>query len=268
MKEYQQNFAISLADSGSLFMDDKAFLKDGRPACFFVSTGKYNSGQSLCSLGEFYADMLVQNGMTNGIDVLFGPSYKGSSIAAATAMSLWNCHQIDLKYEYDRKEAKAHGDASKSKSMFVTGAFKNDSRVYLLDDVVSSAATKYETLAKIENEADRRGWNIPVVGLGISVDREQAAPVYGGQMPDDVSDQELAQWKKQHVQLEVKGKDAIAEFTRKTGVRVDSIVGIRDVINFLFEARHPLIINGERRMMTDEDKDIFDSYMFLYGVDR
>ena len=122
---------------------------------------------------------------------------------------------------YDRKETKDHGEGGS----FI-GDFPENADVYLIDDVITSAQTKEDSLKKIMDYSNKDKRNICVVGCGIAFNRQQ---------------KNLA------------GEDAIESFTERTGVSVDSIVGARKSIKHLFELGYPLIINGARQRMDSKN---------------
>ena len=62
----------------------KFTLKSGRISPYFFNAGKFNSGEHLAVLSEFYAQRLIDSGIE--FDMLFGPAYKG--IPLATAISI------------------------------------------------------------------------------------------------------------------------------------------------------------------------------------
>ncbi len=264
MEEYQKNFAEFLAQSGSLFFGQGLVLKDGRPTPYFVNMGVFNTARQIDTLGAFYAAMINANGFvpaestsnTPKIDVIFGPSYKGSALAIATALGLYVHFKCDLPVEYDRKEAKTHGDASGGEKMFVNGAFFDGARIFMVDDVATSFDTKYEALEKIAAEARKKGWSLPIVGVGVGVDREQTTALY--RTPGD----------KKTVVIGEKGQDAQAEFIEKTGIPVFSIAGIRDITAFLHQNAIPVKVNGSFRPLDDQVMDTFNRYMETYGVKR
>lgn len=43
-------------------------------------------------------------------DVIFGPAYKGITLAASVAIAYADLYDQDIPYAYDRKEAKDHGE--------------------------------------------------------------------------------------------------------------------------------------------------------------
>ncbi len=250
MDEYKEIFAQMLAETGALFFKKGLRLKDGRPTPYFVNMGMFKTGRLSLEMGSVFAAMLVEKGIIEHVDIILGPSYKGSAIAQAVSIALWNNHGIDIPFEYDRKEAKAHGEASASGSLFVNQTFFDGCRVFVVDDVATSMTTKYELIEKIKGEASRRGIHVKVRGIGIAIDREQTSAVYD-------KDGRLIEG--------VRGRDAVSEFIEKTGIDVRSVAGIREVVEYLYTAGVPILIEGERAPMRAELKSIFDDYLAVYG---
>jgi orotate phosphoribosyltransferase len=58
--------------------------KAGRLSPYFFNSGLFDDGAKLLRLGEFYARRLVAVGLA--FDMLFGPAYKGITLAAAVAL--------------------------------------------------------------------------------------------------------------------------------------------------------------------------------------
>ncbi len=250
MEDYKKEFALMLAETGALFFDQGLVLKDGRPTPYFINMAMFKTGRLSRKLGSFFASMMVERNVAAKTDIILGPSYKGSAIALATSVALWEEHGIDLFYEYDRKEPKGHGEATAKKSLFVNNVFFDGCNIFVVDDVATSMATKYELLEKVEQEAIRNSIKCNVVGIGIGVDREQTGPVFDEQG---------------HLVLGKKGPDAVAEFSEKTGIPVYSVAGIREMVNFLWEEKIPVLIKGEKRPIDRGTKEAFDSYLAVYG---
>ena len=251
MEEYQKEFARLLADTGALFFAPGLRLKDGRPTPYFVNMGLFRTGRLASLLGGLMARLMVGRGLAGQVDVILGPSYKGSALAVAAAQALWTEHGLDVMFEYDRKEAKTHGEATGAQSLFVTGALAAGGRVYVVDDVGTSMGTKYELLERLDQEARRRGVSCPVVGVGLAVDRRQTTAVYdenGG------------------VREGVRGRDALAEFTAQTGVPVHSLAPIDQVIACLAEEKRPVMVDGNRRPLAEAELRSFEEYLALYGA--
>ncbi|MBW2000034.1 MAG: hypothetical protein JRJ29_19000 [Deltaproteobacteria bacterium] len=251
MEPFKERLALMLAETGALFFDEGLVLKDGRPTPYFVNTAVFRTGRLSLALGGFFAEMLLFHGLAQRADILLGPSYKGSAIALSTAMALWEEHGHDLLVDYDRKEAKVHGEASRHQSLFVNSTLFDGCRIVVLDDVDTSMATKYELLEKLDQEARSRGISYTVLGVVIAVDREQTSAVYDPQG---------------RLLLGCKGVHAVSEFTKKTGIPVYAVVGIREVVGFLYKQRVPLLISGQRRPMDRRTKEAFDGYLETYGA--
>lgn len=251
MDTYKQKFARTLAETGALFFGDGLKLKDGRPTPYFVNMAMFKTGRLSMEIGSCFASMMVAEDLCGRVDVILGPSYKGSALASATAIALWENHRIELPFDYDRKEAKTHGEATVLKSMFVNDTFFDGCRIFVVDDVATSMATKYELLEKIDDESKSRGIRVSIAGIGIGIDREQTAAVYD---PEG------------RVVLDVKGKDAVKDFEAETGVRVYRVAGIREVVGYLREARVPVRIGGKVEPIDDETMTRFRDYLDTYGV--
>lgn len=232
MEDYQKSFSKVLADFGALFFNKGLLLKDGRPTPYFVNSGKFNSGSMNFKLGSHYAEMLVKNEIIDSIDIIYGPSYKGSAIAVGIASALWNNYKTDKKFEYDRKEVKTHGESTQKESLLVNKTLFDGCRIFIVDDVWTSGATKYESIEKIKKEAETQEYDVKITGMGIAIDREQVGPVY-----DETKSKDLPN--KERVILSARGEDSINSFIKQTNIPVYSIVGIRDAINYLFDSEHP-----------------------------
>ena len=251
MQPYKQQFARTLGETGALFFDEGLVLKDGRPTPYFVNMAMFRTGRLALELGSFFAGMMVSQGIAGQTDIILGPSYKGSAIALSTAIALWQEHGIDLGFEYDRKEAKTHGEGSVSQSLFVNRSLFDGCRIFVVDDVATSMGTKYELLEKLGSEARASGQSYRVIGIGIGLDREQTTAVYdsGGKV---VPGQ--------------KGENAIQDFVSKSGIPVFCVAGITEVIAYLYKEKIPVMIDGRRMPIDEMTKAQFDAYLGLYGV--
>ena len=250
MEEYKKRLSLTLVETGALFFDKGLILKDGRPTPYFVNLGKFCTGRLLLEMGSFFSDMLVNNSLADRIDIIVGPSYKGSAIASATASALFQYHGHDLLFDYDRKEAKRHGEGSSSAAYFVNNTFFDGCRIFVVDDVVTSMGTKYEFVDKIGQESQSRGINVQIAGLGIAVDREQTTAVYdekGNVIPNE------------------KGVNPVSEFTSRTGIPFFSVAGIREIVGYLYDQKIPLLISGEKLPMDEETRSEFERYLETYG---
>ena len=252
MEDYKKRLAITLAETEALFFDKDLILKDGRPTPYFVNMGMFRTGRLSMELGSFFAEMMVEQGLVDNTDIILGPSYKGSAIALAATIALYVHHGCDLFFEYDRKEAKAHGEGSQSVSLFVNRTFFDGCRVFIVDDVATSMGTKYDLIKRIEMEAGAKKMSIRMNGVGIAIDREQTTAVYdqeGSVVPDK------------------KGENAIQSFISETEIPVYSVAGIRDIIGYLYQEKVPVLIEGTPRPIDEKTKSEFDAYLKTYGID-
>lgn len=252
MEDYEKRLAITLAETGALFFDKNLILKDGRPTPYFVNLGMFRTGRLSMEMGSYFAGMMVDKGLIDNTDIILGPSYKGSAIALATAIALYTHQGCDLFFEYDRKEAKNHGEGSKTASLFVNRTFFDGCRVFVVDDVATSMVTKHDLIKKVEMEAEAKKMEIKVIGIGIAINREQATALYDGEG---------------HVILDQQGENAIRNFTSKTGIPVYSVAGIREVLEYLHQEQVPVMIEGRRMPIDGETKSRFDEYLKIYGTD-
>ena len=253
MEDYKKRLAVTLAETGALFFDKGLVLKDGRPTPYFINMGMFSTGRLSMELGSFFADMMVDHGLNKKTDIILGPSYKGSSIALATAITLYSRHGYDLFFDYDRKEIKSHGEGSKSGSLMVNRTLFDGCRVFIVDDVATSMGTKYDLLETLRKEGDSNRISIAIIGIGIAIDREQCTAIY-----DNTG----------KVVLGKRGEDAIRDFVKKMNIPVYPVAGIREVLDYLYHEKTPVLINGERRPIDEDTKVLFDDYMKTYGIDH
>lgn len=251
MENHVKRLARTLAETGSLFFGADLVLKDGRPTPYFVNMAMFKTGRLSLLMGSFFAEMMVSRGLEKRVHVILGPSYKGSSIALSTSIALWQEYGRDIFFEYDRKEAKTHGEATGKKGMFVNQSLFDGCRLFIVDDVATSMGTKYDLLEKIAAEAHLKGMAIHVEGIGIGIDREQTTAVYDGEG---------------NVVLGRKGNSAIDDFVTKSGIGVFAVAGIREVVQYLYEERVPVLVRGSRVPIDEATKAEFDLYVETYGI--
>jgi orotate phosphoribosyltransferase len=127
--------------------------------------------------------------------MLFGPAYKGITLAAAVAIGLAR-HGRNVPYAYNRKEAKDHGEGG-----LIVGT-PLEGRVLIIDDVITSGAAIREVMGVVDASPGE------LAGVIVSVDRQERGS-------GDIS--------------------AIGEVERDNGVRVHAIVTLTDVIAYLRE---------------------------------
>ena len=126
-------------------------------------------------------------------DMLFGPAYKGIPLVAAVAMALAESGR-DVPYAYNRKEAKDHGEGG-----LLVGA-QPQGRVVIVDDVLTAGTALRESVKLL-----RDAGATPVAAV-IALDRQELGP-------DGIS--------------------AVAEMEREHGLKVVSLVNVREMLEFL-----------------------------------
>jgi len=155
MTDFRQDF-LQFALARDVLRFGEFVTKAGRRSPYFFNAGLFNDGASLRRLGEFYAEALLASGI--GCDQLFGPAYKGITLAAATAIALAAIGH-NLPYSYNRKEAKDHGEGG-----LVVGA-PLAGRVMIVDDVITAGTSVRESVELI------RAHGATPAGVLIALDR-------------------------------------------------------------------------------------------------
>lgn len=172
MKPEKKQFIEFLVASGCLKFGDFQ-LKSGDRSPFFVNLGQADSGAKLDVVGRTLAEASLR-AFPQAL-LLFGPAYKGIALAVAAAAAGWYRHGQDLRFFYDRKEAKAHGERGR----FIGHLPEPGEAVVMVDDVLSDGGTKVEAVAAIEAAFRTRP-----VGIVVAVDRRRrATPLPAGLPP-------------------------------------------------------------------------------------
>ncbi|MES9934943.1 MAG: orotate phosphoribosyltransferase [Sedimenticola sp.] len=158
MQDYQRDFLDFALDVGVLRFGEFT-LKSGRVSPYFFNAGLFNTGAALARLGRFYAQAIVNSGIE--FDVLYGPAYKGIPLAAVTAAALYDHHDIDIPYAFNRKEAKAHGEGGSIVGHPLEG------RIMIIDDVITAGTAIRESMEIIDSQ------NATPAGVVIALDRQE-----------------------------------------------------------------------------------------------
>jgi orotate phosphoribosyltransferase len=116
--------------------------KAGRQSPYFFNAGLFHDGATLARLADFYAQTLLDSGVE--FDMLFGPAYKGITLASATSMALAGKGR-NTSFAYNRKEAKDHGEGGTLVGAKLTG------KVVIIDDVISAGTSVRESVEMIRN---------------------------------------------------------------------------------------------------------------------
>jgi len=193
MKDFQRDF-IEFALSKQVLRFGEFTLKSGRTSPYFFNAGLFNTGGDLAKLGRFYASALTDSSIE--FDLLFGPAYKGIPIATTTSVALYDHHDIDMPYCFNRKEAKKHGEGGSLVGSELQG------KVMLVDDVITAGTAIRESMEIIKSHGAQ------LSGVLIALDRQEKGQ---GEL------------------------SAIQEVERDFGTEVISIVTLDDVITYLEE---------------------------------
>ncbi|QUX90450.1 orotate phosphoribosyltransferase [Marinomonas sp. A3A] len=197
MKPYQRDF-IEFAIEQNVLRFGEFTLKSGRVSPYFFNAGLFSSGQALAKLGRFYATSLMEANVP--FDVLFGPAYKGIPLATTTAVALYDHHNVDTPYVFNRKEAKTHGEGGSLVGAPLAG------NVMIIDDVITAGTAIREVMAIIQQA------NALPAGVLIALDRQERGQ---GEL------------------------SAIQEVERDFGMPVISIVSLNDIMTYLAEQDSP-----------------------------
>lgn len=165
--EFDQQRYVDFLVSKDVVKVGNFTLKNGSTSNVFFDFGAIKKGNDLLVLGSHFAsyisevfkDQILQ---IPTYDVIYGPAYKGISLALATSMMLAQEHHIYTSYLYDRKEIKPHGEGGK-----LIGEFGKGKRVLIIDDVITDCKTKYDTVKKLTDSG------LNVVGVVVGLDREE-----------------------------------------------------------------------------------------------
>ncbi len=158
MQAYQREFIKFALERGVLRFGEFT-LKSGRVSPYFFNAGLFDSGLALAKLGRFYAQALVDSGLS--YDVVFGPAYKGIPLAATTAVALAEHHQRDTPWCFNRKEAKDHGEGGTLVGAPLAG------KVVIVDDVITAGTAIREVMHIINNQGAQ------AAGVLIALDRQE-----------------------------------------------------------------------------------------------
>jgi orotate phosphoribosyltransferase len=170
--------------------------KAGRLSPYFFNAGGFDDGAKLGRVAEFYARRLLASGLP--FDMLFGPAYKGITLAAAVAIELARLGR-NVPFAYNRKEAKDHGEGGTLVGAPVRG------RVLIVDDVISAGTSVRESIAMITAAG------ATPAGVAIALDRQEMGSEGG-------VDQKAS---------------AVQYITAQLGLKVCAIATLSDLLHYL-----------------------------------
>ena len=217
MEAYKREFIQFLQRAGVLKFGDFT-AKSGRKIPYFINAGMIKTGDEIAKLGEFYAKAYFDK-VGNKKTVLYGPAYKGISIAVSAAVAL-SKNGLDVPFFFNRKEAKDHGEGG----VFVGYVPQAGEEVVIVEDVITAGTAIRESMAILGNLE-----GVKVAATFVMVDRKEKGKTE---------------------------KSAMAEVEEEFGFPVYSVVDVYDIIEYLEEdeanaenvarIRNYLAVNGAK----------------------
>ena len=196
MESYKREFIEFLQSAGVLKFGDFT-AKSGRKIPYFINAGMIKTGAEIAKLGEFYAKAYFDK-VGEKRAVLYGPAYKGISIAVSAAVAL-SKNGLDVPFFFNRKEAKDHGEGG----VFVGYVPTAGEEVVIVEDVITAGTAIRESMAILSGLE-----GVKVAATFVMVDRKEK-----GQGE----------------------KGAMAEIEEEFGFPVYSVVDVYDIIEYLEE---------------------------------
>ncbi len=217
MESYKREFIQFLETAGVLKFGDFT-AKSGRKIPYFINAGMIKTGEEIARLGEFYAKAYMEK-VGNKKTVLYGPAYKGISIAVSAAVAL-SKQGLDMPFFFNRKEVKDHGEGG----VFVGYVPQAGEEVVIVEDVITAGTAIRESMAILSHLE-----GVKVAATFVMVDRKEK-----GQGD----------------------KGAMQEIEENFGFPVYSVVDVYDIIEYLEEdpaneenvtrIRNYLAVNGAK----------------------
>lgn len=140
MLPYQEKFIEFALETGVLRFGEFT-LKSGRTSPYFFNTGLFNSGGTMLQFSRFFAQSIINSDI--GFDVLFGPAYKGITLACGAAMSISEATGDDVPFAFNRKEKKDHGEGGTMVGADLVGD------IAIIDDVITAGTAIRESFEMI-----------------------------------------------------------------------------------------------------------------------
>lgn len=195
MEGYKREFIQFLEGAGVLKFGDFT-AKSGRKIPYFINAGEIKTGDQIARLGEFYAKSYLEK-VGARRTVLYGPAYKGISIAVASSIGL-SKQGLDVPFFFNRKEAKDHGEGG----VFVGYKPVSGEEIVIVEDVITAGTAIRESMEILSCLEAK------VAACFVMVDRKEKG----------------------------RGdKSAMAEVGEEFGFPVYSVVDVYDIIEYLSE---------------------------------
>ena len=196
MEAYKREFIQFLQAAGVLKFGDFT-AKSGRKIPYFINAGDIKTGAQIARLGEFYARAYLEK-LGKKRAVLYGPAYKGISIAVSASIALAG-NGLDVPFFFNRKEAKDHGEGG----IFVGYLPQAGEEIVIVEDVITAGTAIRESMANLSTLE-----GAAVSAVFVMVDRKEKGRG---------------------------ARSAMAEIEEEYGFPVYSVVDVYDIIAYLEE---------------------------------
>ena len=189
--DYKKTF-IELAIKKNALQFGNFKLKSERISPYFFNSGVFSDGESLSIISNLFIELIKEKKIkfTN----VFGPAYKGISLASALSAFLASNHKEETYFIYDRKDQKLHGEKGD-----IVGTFQ-DGNTIIIDDVITAGTAMKNTLITLEK------YNLNINSLLVLLDRQEKGS-------EDLS--------------------ASDEIKKNFNIDVYSLISISDIIDFV-----------------------------------
>ena len=156
--DYKKTF-IELAIKKDALKFGSYKLKSERISPYFFNSGVFSDGKSLSVISNLFIELIKEKNLK--FINIFGPAYKGISLASALSASLASKHNEETHFIYDRKDQKLHGEKGD-----IVGTFKNGNTI-IVDDVITAGTAIKNTLVKLKK------YNLKITSLLVLLDRQE-----------------------------------------------------------------------------------------------
>ena len=196
MEGYKREFIEFLQSAGVLKFGDFT-AKSGRKIPYFINAGMIKTGDDIAKLGEFYARAYFEK-LGAKKAVLYGPAYKGISLAVSAAVAL-SKEGLNVPFFFNRKEVKDHGEGG----VFVGYVPTADEEIVIIEDVITAGTAIRESMEILSHVEGTK-----LAATFIMVDRKEKGQTEKG---------------------------AMQEIEEQFGFPVYSVVTVYDIIEYLEE---------------------------------
>ena len=193
--DYKKTF-IELAIEKDALKFGSFKLKSERISPYFFNSGVFSDGKSLSIISDLFIELIKEKNIefTN----IFGPAYKGISLASALSAFMATNRKEETYFIYDRKDQKLHGEKGD-----IVGTFKSGNTI-IVDDVITAGTAIKNTLNKLEKH------NLKITSLLVLLDRQEKGS-------ENIS--------------------ASEEIKKKFDIDVYSLISISDIIDYVSSSK-------------------------------